>query len=63
MYLHNDFEVWRQHHNELVQEASERRLARQLRATRSSEKAPHIWRWLRGLVAGLLPQTGKMADC
>jgi hypothetical protein len=63
MYHYNDFEAWRQHHNELLQKASERRLARQLRAARSSEKTPDVWRALRGLVPGLFPQSRKMAGC
>jgi hypothetical protein len=63
MHYHNDFEAWRQHHNELLQEASERRLARQLRAAQSGENSPDIWRALRGFVPGLHPQSGKMADC
>ena len=40
MYHHNDFEAWRGYRNELLREAGERRLARQLRAARSGEKAP-----------------------
>ena len=63
MYHYNDFEAWSQHHNELIKEASERRLARQLRAAQSGENTPNIWRMLRGLVPGLLPQNGKVAGC
>ena len=63
MYHHNDFEVWREHRDELLREAGERRLARQLRAARSGEKAPVIRRALRGLVVGLFPQSREMADC
>jgi hypothetical protein len=63
MYHYNDFEAWRHHHDELLQEAQQRRLARQLRAARSGENALHIRRSLSRLVAGLLPQGRKMADC
>jgi hypothetical protein len=63
MYHHYDFEAWREHRNELLQEASERRLARQLRAGRSGAKTTDIRHALRGLVAGLFPQRRKMAGC
>jgi hypothetical protein len=63
MHHHNDFEVWREHQHELLQEAGERRLARELRAARSQKQAPEIRRTLLGLVAGLFPQTRRMADC
>jgi hypothetical protein len=63
MYYHNDFEAWREHRNELLQEASERRLARQLRAGRYGAKTTDIRHALRGLVAGLFPQRRKMAGC
>ena len=63
MYHHNDFEAWRQHRDELLREADERRLARQLRAARSGEKLPEIRRSLPGFVAGHLPQGRKMAGC
>jgi hypothetical protein len=60
MYHHNDFEAWRQHYNELLWEAGEKRLARELRAAR---EAPEIRRTLLGFVAGHFPQGRKMADC
>jgi hypothetical protein len=63
MYHHNDFEAWRQHHNELLREAGERRLARELRAARSRSEPPEIRRTLLGFVAGHFPQGRKMADC
>ena len=63
MYHYNDFEAWRGHHDELLKEAEERRLARQPRAARSGENAPQIRHSLPRLVAGLLPQGRKMADC
>jgi len=63
MYHYNDFEAWRGHRDELLQEAEERRLARQLRAARSGENAPQIRDLLPRLVAGLLPQGRKMAGC
>jgi hypothetical protein len=63
MYHHTDFEVWREHQHELLREADERRLARELRAARSQKQAPEIRRTLLGLVVGLFPQTSKMADC
>lgn len=63
MYHHNDFEAWREHHDELIQEASERRLARELLAARSQKQAPEIRRALLGLLAGLFPQSRKMAGC
>jgi phosphoserine phosphatase len=63
MYHYNDFEAWRDHRDELLQEAEQRRLARQLRAARSGEKALQIRRSLPRLVAGLLPQGRKMAGC
>jgi len=63
MHYHNDFETWRKHHNELLQQASERRLARELRAARSQKQTPEIRRTLLGLVAVLFPQSSKMADC
>ena len=62
MHHHNDFEVWREHQHELLREADERRLARELRAARSQRQAPEIRRTLLGLVAGLFPQTREMAD-
>ena len=61
MYHHNDFEAWRQHRHELLREAG--RGARQLRAARFREKFPEIRHALLGLVAGLLPQSRKMAGC
>ena len=63
MYYHNDFEAWRGYRDELLREAGERRLARQLRAARSGEKAPGTRHALLGLIAGLLPQSRRMADC
>ena len=60
---YNDFEAWRGHRDELLQEAEERRLARQLRAVRSGKNAPEIRHSLHRLVAGLLPQGRKMAGC
>jgi hypothetical protein len=63
MYHYNDFGAWRDHRDELLQEAEDRRLARQLRAARSGENAPQIRRSLPRLVAGLLPQGRKMAGC
>ena len=63
MYHHYDFEVWREHRDELLREAGERRLARQLRAARSGEKASGIRHALRGLAAGLFPQGREMAGC
>ena len=63
MYHYNDFESWRDHHDEMLQEAQERRLARQLRAARSGQNALQIRRSLPRLVAGLLPQGTKMAGC
>jgi hypothetical protein len=56
MYHYNDFESWRDHRDELLQEAQERRLARQLRAARSGENALQIRRSLSRLVTGLLLQ-------
>jgi hypothetical protein len=61
MYHYNDFEAWQGHRDELLREAEGRRLARQLRASRSGKNAPQIRRSLSRLVAGLLPQDGKMA--
>jgi hypothetical protein len=63
MYHYNDFEAWQGHRDELLREAGERRLARQLRAARSGENALQIRRSLSRLVAGLLPQDRKMANC
>jgi hypothetical protein len=63
MYHYNDFESWRDHRDELLQEAEGRRLAQQLRAARSGENALQIRRLLPRLVAGLLPQGTKMAGC
>jgi hypothetical protein len=63
VYHYNDFEAWQDHRDELLRKAGERRLARQLRVACSSEKAPHMRRPLSRLVAGLLPQGRKMADC
>ena len=62
MYHYNDFESWRDHHDELLQEAEGRRLARQLRAARTGENAPKVRHSLSRVVAGLLPQGRKMAD-
>lgn len=56
MYHYNDFESWRDHHDEMLQEAQERRLARQLRAARSGQNALQIRRSLPRLVASLLLQ-------
>jgi hypothetical protein len=61
MYHYNDFGAWRDHRDEVLQEAEQRRLARQLRAARSGKKALQIRRSLPGLVAGLLPQGRKVA--
>jgi hypothetical protein len=44
---HNDFEAWSQHRHEVLREAGERRLARQLPAARSREKSPEIRRATR----------------
>ena len=63
MYHQNDFESWRERHHELLREAGERRLARQLRAARSGEKLTEVRRALLGLVAGQLPRRRKMAGC
>ena len=63
MYHYNDFEAWREHRNVLLQEAEDRRLARQVRAARSSEESNAIRHALLGFVAGLLPQSRKVADC
>ena len=62
MHHHNDFEVWRERRDELLREADERRLARELRVARSQKQTPEIRRTLLVLVAGLFPQTRKMAD-
>jgi hypothetical protein len=63
MYHNNDFGAWRGYHGELLQEASERRLARELRAARSGEKRFEIRGAFLGLLAGLLPRGEKMAGC
>jgi hypothetical protein len=63
MYHHNDFGAWRHHRDELLQEAEDRRLGRQLRAARSGDNALQIRRSLPRHVAGLLPPGGKMAGC
>jgi hypothetical protein len=63
VYHYNDFEAWRDHRDELLREAEERRLVRQIRAARSGENALQIRRSLSRLVAGLLPQDRKMAGC
>jgi phosphoserine phosphatase len=63
MYHYNDFEAWRGHRDELLQEAEERRLAWQLRAARTGENAPQIRRSLPRLVADLLPHGRKTAGC
>jgi hypothetical protein len=63
MYYYNDFEAWRVHRDELLQEAEERRLARQLRAARSGENAPRIRHSLRRLFPGIAPEGRKMAGC
>jgi hypothetical protein len=39
MYQPNEIEMWRQHRDELVREAEDQRLARQLRAARPSKVA------------------------
>jgi hypothetical protein len=62
-HYYNVFESWRDHHDELLREAEERRLARQLRAARSGENALQLRHSLSRLAAGLLPQGRKMADC
>jgi hypothetical protein len=63
MYHYNDFEAWRGHRDELLQEAEERRLARQLRVARTGENAPQIRRSLPRLVADLLPHGRRTAGC
>jgi len=63
MYHLNDFEAWQGHRDELLREAGERRLARQLRAAGSGQNAPLIRHSLARFVAGLLPQNRKMAGC
>ena len=62
MNHHNDFKGWREYQRELLREADERRLARELPAASSQKQASEIRRTLLGLVAGLFPQTRKMAD-
>ena len=59
VYHYNDFEAWRDHRDELLREAEERRRARQIREARSGENALQIRRSLSRLVAGLLPQDAK----
>jgi hypothetical protein len=63
MYHYNGFEAWQGHRDELLREAGERRLARQLRAAHSGQNASQIRHSLSRLVAGLLPQNRKMAGC
>jgi len=63
MYHLNDFEAWQGHRDELLREAGERRLARQLRAAGSDQNAPLIRHSLARLVAGLLPQNRNLAGC
>jgi hypothetical protein len=63
MYHHYDFEGWREYQREQLREADERRLARQSSAARSQKQAPEIRRTLLGLLAGLFPQSRKMAGC
>jgi hypothetical protein len=63
MYHYNIFEVWQGHRDELLREAGERRLARQLRAARSGENAPQMRHSLSRLVTGLLPRSRKVAGC
>jgi hypothetical protein len=63
IYRYKDFEAWQGHRDELLREAGERRLARQLRAARSGKNTPPILHSLARLVAGLLPQNRKMAGC
>jgi hypothetical protein len=63
MYHYNDFEAWQGHRDELLREAEQRRLARQLLAERSGENALQIRRLLTRLVTGLLPQNRKIAGC
>jgi hypothetical protein len=54
MYHYNDFEAWQGHRDELLREAGERRLARQLRAARSGQNAPQIRHAMLRLVASLI---------
>ena len=63
MYHYNDFEAWKGHRDCLLREAEGRRLARQLRAARTGKNAPKVRHSLSRVVAGLLPQGRKMADC
>lgn len=63
MYHYNDFETWQHHHDELLREAEMRRVARQLRATRSKEDALRIPRSWARLVAGFRAQDRNMAGC
>jgi hypothetical protein len=63
MYYSNDFGAWQGHRDELLREAEQRRLARQLRAERSGENALQIRRSLTRLVIGLRPQDRKIAGC
>ena len=63
MHYYNDFAGWQVHRDQLLREAEERRLARQLRAARSGRNAPLIRHSLSRIVAGLLPQNKKMANC
>ena len=60
MYHYNDFEAWREYRSDLLREAEERRLARQLRVSR-----PGLAHGIRKSLLGFFaerPQR-KMAGC
>jgi hypothetical protein len=50
MYQLNGFEIWREHRNELLEEAEDHRLARQLRKARSKREASSKGRTRRRMV-------------
>ncbi len=61
--MYHEIDQWRQRHHELLREADERRLARQLRAERPKLAAPAIKSALLALIPRRLPRRKEMAGC
>ncbi len=60
MYQMNDMDLWRQHREDLLREAEERRLVRRLKAARP-KRAARRWNALLGSGPALVEAAGDLS--